>query len=268
MNSKQITYRQFEDKEHAQLYAKYRPSYPKELYDKIRMFCRQSDGNELALAIDVGCGSGQSTLPLTNICNHVIGIDVSREQIAEARKAASVIDFRVGQAEDLSFLGDGTVDLVTTATAIHWMDIPTFMGEVSRVLRPGGVVAVYSIGTDTIHNKEAHQLVWEDLYTKTLGDYWIDTKFHIDNGLAMIELPFADSIREEPLLIKREVEIDSYVGLFSTWSSWRRFQEKNPESNALGELRTRLRTLYRDEKSGEVRPIDLTTPIYMLLGRK
>ncbi|OWF55947.1 Methyltransferase [Mizuhopecten yessoensis] len=147
------TYRRFEDKEHVTGYAKYQPSYPKELYDKTK--------NVLPAIGRKHASSGQRTFPLTKICKHVIWIDVSREQISKARKAASNIDYRVGQAKDLSFLGDGTIDFMAVATAIHWMDIPICIREVSRVLRPGGVVAVYSFGPDTIHNKEAHQLVWE-----------------------------------------------------------------------------------------------------------
>ncbi|OWF55946.1 putative methyltransferase DDB_G0268948 [Mizuhopecten yessoensis] len=268
MTSKTTTYRLFEGKDHAQLYAKYRPSYPKELYDKIKDYCQQSDATKLDVAIDVGCGSGQSTLPLTNICKHVIGIDISRAQIAEAKKVASDIDFRVGQAEDLGFLGDGTVDLVTTATAIHWMDIPTLMGEVSRVLRPGGVVAVYSFAPDVIHNKEAHQLVWEDFFNGTLRGCGSDAHIHYINGLALIDLPFKDAIRLEPLMTEREVDVDFFIGFIKSCSSWQVFQKKNPDSNVLIDLRLRLRTLYGDSTSGEVRPMSLSTPVYTLLGRK
>ena len=39
------------------------------------------------LAVDVGCGSGQSTRPLAPYFKKVIGVDVSEAQIAKARCA-------------------------------------------------------------------------------------------------------------------------------------------------------------------------------------
>ncbi|XP_021366271.1 putative methyltransferase DDB_G0268948 [Mizuhopecten yessoensis] len=169
----------------------------------------------------------------------------------------------------MSFQGDGTVDLVTTASTIHWLDKPSFMTEVSRVLRPGGVLAVYSYGFDMIHNKEAQQLVWEGLFRTTLRDDWVpDAHMHIDNGLALIELPFNDFQRLEPLLIEREVDIDSYIGFIGSWAPWQTYKKRNRETNILTDLRQRLRTLYTDGLTGQIRPIILTSPIYVLLGRK
>ncbi|OWF42930.1 Methyltransferase [Mizuhopecten yessoensis] len=185
----------FEGAGHAKLYAKYRPSYPKELYENIQKYCQQSVANTLDLAIDVGCGNGQSTFPLVNMCKHVIGVDISREQISEAKRAVSNADFRVGRAEDMGFLGDGTADLMTVGTAIHWLYTPSLWREATRVLCPGGVLAVYSYRVHAIHNKEAHHLIWEDFYNNTLKDVWTEHRIHLDNGLALIELPFGDSIR-------------------------------------------------------------------------
>ncbi|XP_033728678.1 putative methyltransferase DDB_G0268948 isoform X2 [Pecten maximus] len=262
------SYRLFEDEEHAKVYTKYRPPYPKALYDEIENYCKGLSENDLDLAIDVGCGSGQSTLPLTKFCKHVIGIDISNEQILQARKSATNIDFRVGSAEDLSSQGDGTVDLVTVGTAIHWLDRSIFMKEVERVLRPGGVLAVYTYGLDILHNKEAHGLVWEDLYKKTLQDCNPGPHIHIINGLSLIELPFKDSIRLEPLLVEREVDVDFYIGFIRSWSPWQLFEKKNPKTDILTVLAQRLKALYKDSVSNDVHQISLTSTTYALLGRK
>ncbi|XP_060063327.1 putative methyltransferase DDB_G0268948 [Ylistrum balloti] len=265
--AKSSEFRLFEGKEHAKLYAKYRPSYPERLYRRIKEYCMESDANTLNLAVDVGCGSGQSTLPLTSICKHVIGVDISKEQITAARKVSSNVDFREGHAEELGFQGDETVDLVTTATAIHWMDIPTLMKEVSRVLRPGGVLAVYSFIDDKIHNNEAHQIVWEEFYHTTLRECWTEKRKHIANGLAMVELPFKETLRER-LDVERHIDIESYVGYLSSMSSWQTYQKKNPDTTVLSDLLRRLRSLYKDPDSGVVRPMSLTSHIILLLGRK
>jgi ubiquinone/menaquinone biosynthesis C-methylase UbiE len=67
-------------------------------------------------AVDVGCGSGQSTYPLRQHFNKVIGIDVSEKQIEHAKKKYSDVEFKVGPGENLQFLENCSVNLITTAT--------------------------------------------------------------------------------------------------------------------------------------------------------
>lgn len=73
---------------------------PEELHDK----------TILELAVDVGCGSGQSTRPLCRYFRHVIGNDVSEQQINSAIAETADTDinknvsFRAGPGENLSFL--------------------------------------------------------------------------------------------------------------------------------------------------------------------
>ena len=48
---------------------------------------------------------------------------------------------------------DASVDLVLVAQAAHWFDLPAFYAEVARVLRPGGVLAVWSSGPNPAFTK-------------------------------------------------------------------------------------------------------------------
>lgn len=50
-------------------------------------------------------------------------------------------------AEELPF-EDASVDLLASFTAAHWFDIEKFMREVSRVVRPGGCVAISTYTVD------------------------------------------------------------------------------------------------------------------------
>ncbi|GFV02318.1 putative methyltransferase DDB_G0268948 [Trichonephila clavipes] len=96
-------------------------------------------------ALDVGCGTGQSTLTLAPYFQSVLGCDVSKSQILEAnfsRKATNV-QYRVSPAECLP-VGNESVCLLTAGTCFHWFDIPAFFREAKRVLVQGGVLAVYS----------------------------------------------------------------------------------------------------------------------------
>lgn len=69
---------------------------------------------------------------------------MSREQL----RAASLdprVEYRL-TSEDASGLDAGTVDLVTVAQALHWFDLTRFYAEVGRVLKPGGLLAVWCYG--------------------------------------------------------------------------------------------------------------------------
>jgi len=163
----------FKDSKLAALYAKYRPIYPSTVYDKILEFFEtrseftgEKVNNGHKLAVDVGCGSGQGTFPLCQHFKSVIGMDISEAQIEEARlkvdqgqvQGQGNVTFRVGDAEDLSFLEDNSVDLITAAIVIHWLDVEKFCMECRRVLRPGGVLAAYSFGKGSYFGTDGQPL--------------------------------------------------------------------------------------------------------------
>ncbi|GFU08321.1 methyltransferase DDB_G0268948 [Trichonephila clavipes] len=78
-------------------------------------------------AVDVGCGTGQSTLALAPYFQSVLGCDVSKSQILEAnfsRKPTNV-QYRVSPAECLP-VGNESVCLLTAGTCFHCFDIPAY----------------------------------------------------------------------------------------------------------------------------------------------
>ncbi len=123
-------------------YARFRPSYPRALVEHLATL---APGRSLAW--DVGTGSGQAALALADLFDHVVATDASAEQI---RHAAPHFAVTYAQArEGRSGLPDASADLVTAAQAAHWFDLAAFYAEVRRVLRPGGVVALWCYGAAT-----------------------------------------------------------------------------------------------------------------------
>ena len=158
--------RLFEEEDHAKLYATYRPTYPKEIYEHIYKYYEDGlntiSGESYKLAVDVACGSGQFSKPLCERFKQVIGYDVSEKQIKFATAAMSNVNnmsFKVGPGEDLSFLKDSSVNLVTIAQALHWLDLDKFYLEVERVLKKGGVFAAYGYGNDILDDDQANTVV-------------------------------------------------------------------------------------------------------------
>jgi SAM-dependent methyltransferase len=96
--------------------------------------------------LDLGCGSGENLAPLLARGAHVIAIDLSPEliELAKQRVALSGYEpptFMVGSALETP-LPDACIDVVLCASLLHHLDITRAMGEIQRVLKPGGSVIV------------------------------------------------------------------------------------------------------------------------------
>ncbi|XP_035225784.1 putative methyltransferase DDB_G0268948, partial [Stegodyphus dumicola] len=136
---------QFADEEHAQIYRVYRPDCPQEVADLIISYLKEKFEGPLETAVDVGCGSGQSTTILAPFFKHVHGLDVSEMQIKQAKKnlVLTNITYKVSPAEILPF-ETGSVQLVTAGACLHWFQRDIFFPEVRRVLSNNGVFAAYT----------------------------------------------------------------------------------------------------------------------------
>src|SRR5438874_11214721 len=97
-------------------YAKFRPRYPKELF---RYLAQVAPGIELAW--DCATGNGQAAVELAELFQRVIATDASEKQITNAEPHARV-EYRVAPAEN-SGIESNTIDLVTVAQALHWLDL-------------------------------------------------------------------------------------------------------------------------------------------------
>lgn len=124
---------------HARSYRRFRPHYPRELYVWL---AAQSPAN--SVAVDVATGNGQAALGLAEFFETVIATDASAAQLELAGPHPRV-SYRCEPAERIS-LPDASADLVTAAQAAHWFEWTLFAGEARRVLRPGGLLAVWCYG--------------------------------------------------------------------------------------------------------------------------
>lgn len=95
------------------------------------------------LVLDLGCGSGESVIPLLRRGARVIGIDISPELIEIAKKRLEIHglqgDMRVGSAYETQ-LPAASVDVVFCMSLIHHLDIKRMRDEMLRILRPGGIL--------------------------------------------------------------------------------------------------------------------------------
>lgn len=120
-------------------YAASRPYFHPVVIDHIR---RTLAVRRVARALDVACGTGQSSRALADLAATVIGSDRSRDMLAAAAPHPRV-DYVVAEAEAQPFAGR-SFPLLTVALAFHWFDRSAFLAEACRLLIPGGTLVIYN----------------------------------------------------------------------------------------------------------------------------
>ncbi|ASO20981.1 SAM-dependent methyltransferase [Actinoalloteichus hoggarensis] len=137
----------------ADYYQRYRRGYPDEVIDALTAVFGLT-GDDVVL--DLGCGTGQLTLPLAARVRSVIGMDPEPDMLLAGRRAAADqgttnVNWLIGADSDLpalgALLGAGSLGAVTIGQALHWMDRDTLFPMLSSLVRPGGGVAVVTNGT-------------------------------------------------------------------------------------------------------------------------
>jgi SAM-dependent methyltransferase len=132
-------------------YHKYRRGYPSAAID---MIAEPFQLTRADLALDLGCGTGQLTVPLAGRVRAALGIDPSPDMLSQARLAYAEVpntSWLLGADTDLprltDLLGAGAVAVLTVGQALHWMNHEDLFRDARRILRPGGGIAIVTNGT-------------------------------------------------------------------------------------------------------------------------
>jgi SAM-dependent methyltransferase len=197
-------------------YQKYRPDYPEALFDWL---AGAAPGRRLVL--DVATGNGQAAVALARHFDAVIAIEPSAAQLGSARPHPRVT-YRREPAEAISLASD-SVDLVVVAQAAHWFDWPRFTAEAVRVLRPGGVLAIWSYGNCEV-TPGIDGLV-ADFFRDVVGPYWPRERRHVEEGYRDLALPFPPLATPDFAMVTRW-DAAAMLGYLDTWSAVRRYRAR------------------------------------------
>ncbi len=201
--------------ERAAEYARFRPRYPAALFQALADLAPSR-----RLAWDCGTGNGQAAVGLAAHFQRVAATDASPEQLAHAETHRRVTYRR--SLESDSGLSDATVDLVTAAQALHWFDVNAFFAEARRVLKPGGVVAVWCYNLPRI-GAELDPLL-DRFANQTVGPYWAPERQHVRAGYQDLPFPFA-ALPFPTCAMERELTLTELAGYLDTWSAVRRYRQ-------------------------------------------
>ena len=96
-------------------------------------------------ALDVCCGTGDLAIADARAGGRVTGLDFSEEMLARARRKAPALEWIRGDLLELPF-PDERFDAATVGFGVRNVeDLDRALGELRRVLRPGGRLAILEI---------------------------------------------------------------------------------------------------------------------------
>lgn len=156
-------------------YVRYRPTYPTALTDWLRKAHGVTADWRIA---DVGAGTGISSKMFLDAGHAVIAVEPNAAMRGAAvawlanHPTFSAVDGRA----DATTLDDASVDLVSVAQAFHWFDPESTRHEFHRILRPGGLAAIYwnsrrLAGTSFLEGYETLLQIYGTDYTSVAERY-------------------------------------------------------------------------------------------------
>lgn len=229
----------FEDHFSAQSrqYAQFRPLYPDAMYAYLA-----SIAPGRSLAWDCGTGNGQAAVGLAGYFDRVSATDASADQIAHALPHPKV-EYRVEGAEQVS-LESGSVDLATVAQAVHWFDFDRFYAEVKRVLKPDGILAVWTYHLPQISPQV--NMALRRYYSEVLAGFWPERIQHLEERYRTLPFPF-EEIVPPPFEMEARWDRNQLMGFLDSWSATQRYREQK-RRHPLKEIWGELSGAWQDEK--------------------
>ena len=119
-----------------------RKDYPKYL---IKDIINISGIKKDSLILDVGCGTGKSTIPFARKGHKIIGIDISENMLKIAKRLS--INYKNAEYKQISFerfqLTPNLFNLILFGTSIHWLDSKMAYKKAGMLLKKNGYIALF-----------------------------------------------------------------------------------------------------------------------------
>jgi SAM-dependent methyltransferase len=204
-------------------YARYRPGYPAREVDRLADLVGLDRSSTV---IDIGCGTGQLTIPLAERAGTVIAVDPLAEML-EAGRARAVaqgltnIRWLQGDSGAIESLVPLGAHLATFAASFHWTDRAEVLRSLDRMLGPGAHVVTINDDLDVAAEPDWVPAVGR-LRDEFLGsDHTVGTdpwrKSPVSHRQIIEASPFAE-VQSLHWEWERRLTVDEAVGLQFTYS--------------------------------------------------
>ena len=207
----------------ADLYAAYRPQYPDEAFDHL---ARTLGLGPASRVLDVGCGPGTISLPLSARVGAVVAVDPSPEMLATARRHAAdrgvaSISFHQGRAEDLPGLPLGRVDHAVFGRSFHWTDRAAVAGILAALLPEDGAIVLF-----TSAGAESRRRPWQPVVEPVRAAFLGERGSPEDPRSGLSREPHDEVLAAGPFsqiertlfVAHKQYSLDQVVGLQTTFS--------------------------------------------------
>jgi SAM-dependent methyltransferase len=199
-------------------YAVHRPGYPEALFTLLAALPAKRKR-----VWDCATGSGQAAVGLAASFERVVATDASAAQIRQAI-AHPRVTYHVATAEAPG-LAAASAELVTVAQALHWFDLDRFYSEASRVLVPGGLLAVWTYARLLVDGGPI-DVVLDEFYSYVVGPYWPEERRLVETGYRTMPFPFDEISVTSPPMVASWTR-SRLIGYVRTWSAVQRYVEAN-----------------------------------------
>jgi SAM-dependent methyltransferase len=209
-------------------YEKARPGYPKELIQDIITISAMPENG---LILEIGCGTGQATVPFAERGYSMICLDIGGELIARAVQnciSYPKVKFEVSSFENWDAT-QSTFDLVISATAFHWIPPEVGYPKVAYVLKDTGYSALFWNYHPGPYGGffQAVQTIYQEIVPE-----WepVSSIPSIDERILLTRLAIAktnlyESVKVQQYHWERDYNTEAYLRLLNTYSDHRKLED-------------------------------------------
>lgn len=193
-------------------YKKFRPGYPKELFDVILSSIKKPYDK----AIDIGAGTGISTAILAEYFSNVTAIEPDEKMIS-----VGLFSDKVTIIEDCAEnveLPAGEFNLVSAGNSFYWMDAEQILPLINEWLSDKGVLSAYRYNLPMTNNNNINKIILNELEEKWdmfRHDRLRDTEYTYRN---IYNSPYFNNVRISKVENIVQLSINSLIGFFASTS--------------------------------------------------